>query len=460
MIKIEREGDNAVVTGDKIAFSYRTNNPEELRESNEERRIDNLEWTNQANYIGDYIVFPHGNHNDLPTLIRDVIYQNYIAPGLLKKKTNLLWGKGPKLYEEKFEDGVLRRDWQSNTEIEDWMRSWNAEEYILKQCIDFNYIEGAYTKFIRARGYRVGNPFISKLEHQSSDEARLACTKESYINNSRKTPTHGIVSDWGFNSIDAVIRPKVYPLFDPTNPFAHPHTILYSNIPSFCVDVYSLPDIYGSLEWIRRSTVIPLIFKALSKNGINQVFHIESPSVYWTVIEKKLMDRCDLSGKAYEDSMLTEYQEELFREITNVISGTENSGKLLHTTKIFDQDGTNLIEAGWTIKAVDQKTKDFVMSQIEIKKAADYAVGTGLQLHPALGGISESGKSDSGSEQLYALKNYLLTGVDIPEMVVCRAINYAIKANWPDTKLRLGFYHMEPHREQDVTSKDRITNQA
>ena len=81
-------------------------------------------------------------------------------------------------------------------------------------------------------------------------------------------------------------------------------------------------------------------------------------------------------------------------------------------------------------------------------------------MHPALGGAGESGKSDSGSEQLYALKNYLITGIDIPEMIVCKALNYAIKANWPEKEVKIGFYHIAPQREEDTTSTDRVKNKV
>src|SRR5690606_29503571 len=150
------------------------------------------------------------------------------------------WGKGPKLYEEKFENGVLVREWQSDSEIEDWLESWGAEEYLLKQCVDFNGIEGTYTKFVRARGYRVNKPFIAKLEHLNADETRLGTTIENFQLTKKKKPTHAIVNDWGFSSINALVDYKVYKLFDPHNPFAESHSVLYSNIPTFCIDVYSL----------------------------------------------------------------------------------------------------------------------------------------------------------------------------------------------------------------------------
>lgn len=68
------------------------------------------------------------------------------------------------------------------------------------------------------------------------------------------------------------------------------------------------------------------------------------------------------------------------------------------------------------------------------------------------------GKLSSGSEQLYALKLYLITEIDIPEMIVTKAINAAIEANWPDKNIKLGFYHEIVKTEDSVTSKERIKN--
>lgn len=89
---------------------------------------------------------------------------------------------------------------------------------------------------------------------------------------------------------------------------------------------------------------------------------------------------------------------------------------------------------------------------------ADSATASGMGLHPALSNIMVDGKLASGSEQLYALKLYLATEVDIPEMIVTRAINAAIAANWPAKKLKLGFYHDIVKTEDSVTSGERVKN--
>ncbi len=450
---IEYIGNDAIIDTPQVAFTYQVS--ETPRDFFQFKGDSNgLDWNNKYNFIGDYVVYPYGSNNDLPDVIRKVVQSNYIAPGILKKKLQLLWGLGPKLYREKIENSVLSRDWQEDDEIQQWLDSWDSDKYVLQCATDFQHIEGVFSRFELTRGSRIGKPFISKVVHMFPDRTRLGGLKQNLM----REATHAIVTDWSFNTLNALMQYKVYPLFDFVNPFSNSNAVLYSNMYSFCTDYYTVPDLYGSLEWLNRSTAVPLIFKALSKNSINLKFHIVSPQKYWDNQENRIKENCTARGIDYKHSMLLEYQKEFLQKIALVLSGDANTGKYLHTTKEFTVDGTNLIEHGWEIKVIDQKIKDFVNAQIQISQRADHALSAGIGLHSALGNVSESGKSDSGSEQLYALKNYLLTGIDIPEMIVMKAINYAIKANFPNKNLKLGFYHVQPESEQDVTESQRVKN--
>ena len=453
-MNIEYIGRDAIVDAQDVAFTYQVSEtPRELYQSNE--ATDNLNWNDRSNYIGDYLVYPFGANDDLPDIIKQIVQTNYIAPGILKKKTQLIWGLGPQLYKEKITNGVLSREWVENEVIYNWLHSWNYEDFLLKACTDFQHIEGIFSRFELSKGGRIGQPFISKINHIYPDRIRLATPKTA----KDRIATHAVATDWSFNTIQALTQYKVYQLFDFLNPFANKNAVLYSNMYSFCTDYYTVPDLYGSLEWLNRSTSVPLIFKALSKNSINLKYHIVSPQAFWDKKEDEIKANCTQRGIIYNQSMLRDYTKEFLEKISVVLSGDENTGKYLHTTKSFTVDGTNLIEHGWEIKVIDQNIKDFVAAQISISERADHALSSGLNLHSALGNVSESGKSDSGSEQIYALKTFLQTGIDIPEMIIMKAINYAIKSNWPDSKLKLGFYHVTPEKEQDIAPKNRQLNQ-
>lgn len=459
-MNIERHGENAVVEADGVVFSFEVSeNPRDFEKSRKARAEDSLVWSNSANnhHIGDYRILPYGDNNDLPLLIKNTVQNNSKVPGIIKKKTGMLWGKGPKLYSETFDKNFnLVREWKKDEEIEEWMDSWNAEVYLAAACTDYNHIEGVFTKLYQSKGVRIGeSPKIAKLEHIGPDKARLA----SLRSNREIKPTHIILNDWVINHLDHLTDFKVYDMFDFQDPFKSKNSIYYSNMYSFCTDYYTVPDIYGSLEWIRRSTAVPLILKALSKNSINVKYHITSPREFWNQKKKTIMENCTRLGQDYKDSMLNAYQKSFLKEIAVVLSGESNAGKFWHTVNDVVVEGNSLLEQGWSIKAIDQNIKDFAETQMKMGDHADRATAAAVGVHGSIGGTGKEGQSDSGSEQLYALQNYMMTGIDIPEMIVTKALNYAIKANFPEKKLKIGFYHDAPTREQDKSEKDRSKSQ-
>lgn len=456
-MNIEYIGRDAIVETPDVAFTYQVS--ETPRDFYQSKGKSTLNWNDQCNYIGEYLVHRFGSNDDLPDVIKEAVQTNHNAPGTLKKKTQLIWGEGPVLYKEKLINTVTGnkriRILQEDNEVEAWLESWNYLDYLIKSVTDYQHIEGVFSKYELSKGSRIGSHFISKIIHQYCDRTRLATAKSS-----KKTDaTHAIATDRSFSNVQSLSEYKVYPLFDFLSPFANPNSVLYSNMYSFCTDYYTVPDIYGSLEWLNRSTSVPLIFKALSNNSINLKYHIVSPQAFWDKKESEIKANCTQRGIIYKSSMLADYIKEFLEKISVVLSGDENTGKYLHTTKSFTVEGTNLMEHGWDIKVIDQNIKDFVTAQIAISDHANHALSSGLNLHSALANVSETGKADSGSEQIYAFKTFIKTGVDIPEMIIMKAINYALKSNWPDRKLKLGFYHETPEKEQSIAPKDRQLNQ-
>lgn len=451
---IDFHNNNALVTTDDVSFIFESaENPREFDKYRTPQ--EGLDWTNQEYQIGDYRVFPYGCNNELPKTIKDVVQNNSIAPGILKKKTQLLWGKGPQLYKEVIEDNVLTRQWVMDVRVQNWLEGWEYIDYLTKAVVDYNNIEGIFTKFYLSKGARINKPSIGKLEHISPEEARLGTD----LSTTDYKPKYCIITDWNFKRVASITDYSVYALFDYTDPFKNRNAILYSNMYSFCSDYYTVPDLYGSLEWIRRSSAIPLILKALSKNSINLKYHVISPAKFWEQVESELKEKAKNEDKAYKSKDLLKYKTDYLRKIAEVLSGAENTGKFWHSVKYLTIDGHKLIEEGWDIKEIKQNIKDFVSAQIEISNQANRMVSAGVGMHSALGGAGESGRADSGSEQLYALKNYMLTGIDIPETIVMKAINYALKINFPEKELKLGFYHLPPQKEEDVTNSKRIINQ-
>ncbi len=59
---------------------------------------------------------------------------------------------------------------------------------------------------------------------------------------------------------------------------------------------------------------------------------------------------------------------------------------------------------------------------------------------------------------LYAHQIYKLSDVAIPEMVILDPINQAIRFNFPETDLQLGFYHQSLMTQAETAPEDRIRN--
>jgi hypothetical protein len=448
-MNISYERGGAIVEMPDVSFTYQVaETPRDFdRRSN---NLDTLNWNNIQNYLGDFIVYPYGSNNDLPQIISDVVHNSYNVPGFLSRKTELLWGAGPKLFKEELIDGKDVKTRVNNTEVQKWLDSFNYEDYLLKCCIDYQHLQGTFTRFELNKGSRIGKPFINRLHQVQPNKARLARLRIPYP--SDFTPTHIVVSNWNFNHISAITDSKSYPIFDFTKPFASENSIMYSNVYSFCTDYYTVPSLYGSIEWINRSTAVPLIFKAYSKNAINLKYHIISPASFW---DKKRNELKEQHKEAFNENMLKDYEREFLAQIGNVLSGDTNAGKYLHTNSLKRIVGHDLVEEGWEIKVLDQKIKDFVQSQILISDKADKAIAAGVNVHPVLANMTDSGRANSGSEQIYALLNYLNTGVDIQEMIICKPINYALQAHWPKLNLKIGFFHNVPEIQSNTPPNER-----
>lgn len=453
-ISIEKYGKDAVVSSPTATFSFQVEDPRTF----DNRGVSPFDWSNNTstNFFEDLEILPYGHRNDIPQVLRDVVYANSSIPGVFEKKQGLLWGQGPLLYSERFEKGpdnknVRIREWQDNKEIQDWLDSWDYQDYLLEAITDFNFIQGSFTKFVRTNGTKIGRNRFHSLENMGAHYMRLARARGN------QKATHAIFSDL-WHSVNPNTY-KIYDLFDSADPFANPNAIMYSRTKTFATDHYSIPTIYGALEWIRRSTAVPLILRALSKDSISAKYHITSPAKFWDEIRRSLEEKAMYENRQFTDQDMQIYERALFKNIVDTLSGEENVGKILHTKNFLSQDGMSLIEQGWTIKAIDQNIKDFVDTQLKISDKAESAVSSAAGIHKSLGG-SNTGGADSGSEQLYAYLMFKLIGVDIPEYITTKALNAAIKANYPKSGLKLGYYHEEAQRMQDQTSKDRVKNNA
>ncbi len=410
-------------------------------------------YTNTRNLmpyrIGEFQIVPHGEQNKLPEEIRLMLDENNLTPEILNKQAQLLWGQGPALYKIVFDGGIRKKYFENNAQIEAWLRSWDFEDYLLKAIVEFRHMNGHYSRYFRNRAPRIGGPGrIEYLEHVSCIYSRLEWPDDD--GNIQAVITGDYDQPWKYG----LAR---YPMFNRLDPFSLPVSMAYSNMYSFALPRdYSRSSFYGSMNWIKLGSTLAKLLTSFNANSAAIKYHIRVPRAYWQKLQDELIDSCERQAIAYDDKMLQKAKDEKFAAFAATLTNVSNVGKFITTDDFFDDEANEYV--GWKVDVLDQKIKDFIDAQLNISKRAALEVTAGLGLHPALSNISYEGNLPSGSEQLYAFKLFLLTGVDIPESIVCKDINNAIQANFPGTEYRIGFYHDVVITEEKTAPKDRIKN--
>lgn len=410
-------------------------------------------WKENPIDIGNYKVIPFGSNNDLPNELQETIFPNHLAPRIQNRKVELLFGQGPYLYSEKSDGKQFYRVPEKDKEILSWLESIDYIPLLIQRGTEYYYADQIYGKIRRARGGRLGRAnAIASLEPLQTVNCRLAYHR----NNLSEIPTHVIIGDWSTRANNRKDF-EVLPLWDRNNPTKHPVAVHFTGFKSFGLSDYTLPSIYGSLNWIKRSTTAPKIIEAFTNNSLNVRFHITSPQKFWDDQREIMKKNCQSQGIPFKEKMMEDLEDEIFDSLSEVLSGVENVGKFWHNKTVVQLIGGQATEQGWKITPIKQEVKEYVEAQIAVADKSDFAVQAGLGLHASLANVGADGKSDSGSEQLYAHQIHQLSGTPIPELYVCKAFNDIIKIKF-NRNIKLGFYYTTAKREQDVSESNRMTN--
>ena len=67
------------------------------------------DWECSPTTVAGVRIVPWGADNDLPSSVRNLLEKNNLAPGILSRKTGLLYGQGPMLYRVGIERQVCVR---------------------------------------------------------------------------------------------------------------------------------------------------------------------------------------------------------------------------------------------------------------------------------------------------------------------------------------------------------------
>lgn len=109
------------------------------------------DWDGEPVTVAGVRVVPWGPDNNMPNAIRDLLEKNNLGPGILDRKTGLLYGQGPMLYRVRIENNERIQEWLEDDEIQQWLDSWDYKEYIRNNLVEYTHMNGHFTNTIWAR---------------------------------------------------------------------------------------------------------------------------------------------------------------------------------------------------------------------------------------------------------------------------------------------------------------------
>lgn len=406
-------------------------------------------WQTRKIRVAGVNIVPMGANNDLPGDVQRLLDNFYGGEGIMGKIQGLQWGEGPRFFEEAIdsENNRFYRKWILDDVIQADLESWDYRDYMLRCLVDLVHMQGFWVKFIRNRGPRIGEGGrIIRLEHIPYRKCRF-----EYPDDRHDLPQNVYVGDWPFPDPDRLAK---YPVFNPADPFRHPVSVGYFNIYSFCRDFVSAPRFLGAFPWLELAGTIAPLLAAYNANASALSLHIESPQAYWDAAEDRIREICKRKGVPYSAKMLEEFKDEAMEKFASGVTGRENVGKYMHTTRFWDADANDF--QGWTITPHRQENKGLYR-----KPDQDRQQGR-CRGHIRIRTGSGALKPDHGQQavlrvgKLYSIKVYNASETAIPDMILCKPLMHYIRANYPGSRTQVGLYRSVVESEQSVTPANRM----
>ena len=426
-------------------------------------------------------------HNLYPQEVESLIRENKLLPSILRKQEDFLYGKGPMLYRDEVQDDKTVRVPVIDSEITQWLESWEENgyrdyrDYLRALIQDYYRVHTCCSRFHFSRARRIPEMqtgSIRALSYVGADTARLATDKQL-----QTAPGQTLTNrECRFVAVGNWLTPteqdiRIYHRFRPDNPFLFSTAVTFNAEQTFARQIYAYNQWFEGLrDWIKASNLTPRYLNSYLKNALNAHVHVRIPLAWVNAQQQNLQELCrqNLNCEAadrvpqyrgvqlidpkskkpyrYSITMMEDLIANELEKITKLLAGEgKNQGKLYATTKMGQE--------GWEFQDFPGKFKEYFDSVISYDKRADQVTLAGLGINSSITNVENDGViSKSGSDVYYNYMVYLST-LSWPEHFICQDINRAIRLNFPRAAaegIRLGFRNEVPMRQQEVAPKDRL----
>lgn len=413
--------------------------------------LDGRSWDKDPQSVGGVSVVPWGPDDQMPRMVRDLLEKNNIGPGILARKVGLIYGQGLQMYRWQIMENEVQQHWVEDRDVRLWLESWDYRRYVRETLDEYVHMDGHFTRYQMAKSVRIGKPWVHSLQCLPSADCRLVWPDTA------RTPHLDDIREILYGDMERYRELQLLPVFDKWHPTDHEVAVGYHSMRSFGRNLYAISSFHGSIPWMQDANDIAEIVRALNDNVIAAAYIVHEPEAYWR--EKRMAIEQDHPewDEAQVSRELDKLRDKITRQIADVMAGKENAGKFFTCVDFTDDQGH---QQSWKIEPIELNLDKYIAAQKDIAKMADSATTSAMGLSPALANIIIDGKSDSGSQMLYALKIFYGADTRIPEEICLEALNDAMHVNFPEKHdLWLGFYHKTIQKEDNVSAGDRMTNQ-
>lgn len=432
--------------------------------------------------VKGFNVLQRGMNNHLIDEVTREIKENRLLPRLYSKQIKMLYGHGPKVYRDTFEDNKLRRTWETVPEISEWLQSWEEEglpsvkDFCLQNIKNFYYFGDFFVKWTLTNGRNLGFRPVMGLKALENRDCRL-CT-------SKKDVTAALID---YSDLDSVAigrwslgadTYKIYPRMTMVKQEKYPPAAISHHREKSVGEFYGVNETHqGARPYIQGGNRTAHFINSFLENSLAAKVHIIIPDAWLQSKRTQMMRLCDENkkrkaankdlikyngleiGTDYSETVLIEYLRLELRKVSEYLTGANNQGKAYSSISFMDSNGH---EQQWRIEPLDLKYKEYIEALIAYDKRTEMALLSSVGLDAAISAVDKDGViSKSGSDTYY---NYLIYIMSLSsEDSICAApLNMALKLNFPDKYregYRIGFYREVPQRQEDVSPKDRLNQQ-
>ena len=413
--------------------------------------LEGRSWDKDPQSVAGVSIVPWGPDDQMPRMVRDLLERNNIGPGILARKVGLIYGQGLAMYRTAVVENEIQQQWTEDREVRNWLESWDYRRYVHEALEEYVHMGGHFTRYLMAKSVRIGKPWVHSLTCLPSADCRLVWP------DTNRTPHLEDIREVLYGDMERWRELQLFPRFDKWHAADHEVAIGYHSLRSFGRNLYAISSFHGSIPWMQDANDIAEIVRALNDNVIAAAYIVHEPEIYWR--QKKMAIEADHPSWTDEqvNKKLDESRDFITRQISDVMAGKKNAGKFFACVDFVDDMGH---PQSWKIEPIELNLDKYIAAQKDIAKMADSATTSAMGLSPALANIIIDGKSDSGSQMLYALKIFYGADTRIPEEIVLEGLNDAMHINFPEKHdLWLGFYHKTIQKEDNVSAGDRMLNQ-